>query len=157
MLKLIFNTKCGYENNYITINNYELDISFLAKRSYYNKLALLTNKKAVDYVPTEKELFEEFKDKPEKLLKDYGLSTLLLSMVVSEIATKHFPETIDETISPIIFPELFTARNFKLALTQNISPEESVDKVLQEMLDSSAEPDTNEDSASDDSVNHFDA
>ena len=28
MLKLIFNKKCGYENNYITINNYELDISF---------------------------------------------------------------------------------------------------------------------------------
>ena len=78
-------------------------------------------------------------------------------MVVSEIATKHFPETLDETVSPIIFPELFTARNFKLALTQNISPEESVDKVLQEMLDSPAEPDTNEDSASDDSVNHFDA
>lgn len=117
MLKLIFDVKCGYENEFIIVKDYEFDISFLAKRSFYNKLALISGTEAETNIPTENELFVSYQKEPEELVRDYGLGTVILSLASAEIGAKHFKEVADPKTAPIIFPEIFTVRNFSLVIS----------------------------------------
>ena len=117
MLKLIFDVKCGYENEFIIVKDYEFDISFLAKRSFYNKLALISGTEAETNIPTENELFVSYQKDPEELVRDYGLGTVILSLASAEIGAKHFKEIADPKTAPIIFPEIFTVRNFSLVIS----------------------------------------
>lgn len=117
MLKLIFDVKCGYENEFIIVKDYEFDISFLAKRSFYNKLALISGTEAETNIPTENELFVSYQKDPEELVRDYGLGTVILSLASAEIGAKHFKEIADPKTAPIVFPEIFTVRNFSLVIS----------------------------------------
>ena len=117
MLKLIFDVKCGYEDEFVIIKDYEFDISFLASRSFYNKLALLSGTEAETTIPTENELYVAYAQNPENLVREYGLGTVILSLASAEVGAKHFKEIADPKTAPIIFPEIFTVRNFSLMIT----------------------------------------
>jgi hypothetical protein len=135
MLKLIFDVKCGYENDHVEIKDYEFDLSFLCKEAYWKILSALGKGDLPEIPPTENELFVGYSQRPEALVRDYDIGEAVLNFSADDIGRKRFPEILQKDTAPLVFPELFVMKNVRLDLID--SPEESEsDQSLKDAVES---------------------
>lgn len=123
MIYLVFDLKCGYEKDFADIKDYKFDLSFLCDRRYYDVLTAIDASRATAVLPTEEDLFLQYSQNPERLVKDNRLGAAIFNCASTDIAKRRFPETLSEDSAPLVFPELFSMKNVRLEISEEEKPE----------------------------------
>ncbi len=135
MLKLIFDVKCGYENDRAEIKDYEFDLSFLCREAYWKILSALGKGDLPEMPPTENELFVRYSQNPEALVRDYDIGEAVLNLAANDIGRRRFPEILSKETAPLVFPELFVMSNVRLDLADSKEESEG-DRSLKDAVES---------------------